>query len=33
VLPVAPCEANILKIAHAYEVATPEIRRRRPSAI
>ena len=26
-------EAKILRIAHAYEVATPEIRRRRPTAI
>jgi len=26
-------EATILRIAHAYEVATPEIRRRRPTAI
>ena len=26
-------EAKILQIAHAYEVATPEIRRRRPTAI
>ena len=24
-------EAHILRIAHAYEVATPEIRSRRPS--
>ena len=26
-------EANILRIAHAYEVATPDIRRRRPAGI
>ena len=26
-------EASILRIAHAYEVATPELRRRRPGAI
>ena len=26
-------EANVLRIAHAYEVATPEIRNRRPTAI
>ena len=26
-------EAGTLRVAHAYEVATPEIRRRRPTAI
>ena len=26
-------EAHLLRIAHAYEVATPELRRERPTAI